>query len=85
MATPKKRIMPGAKLKVLKGQRIGSKYSRAMWTASHGKLSQAASFRRAVARSIAAAKKSGNPVAKYDVQRRQAYLEYPDGKRTYVE
>ena len=46
---------------------------------------QTASFRRAVERSIAATKKNGNPVAKYDVQRRQAYLEYPDGTRVYVE
>lgn len=46
---------------------------------------QTSSFRRAVKRSIAATRESGNPVAKYDVERRQAYLEYPDGKRTYVE
>lgn len=47
--------------------------------------SQTASFTHAVARSIASTKKNGNPVARYDVQRKQAYLEYPDGKRAYVE
>ena len=51
----------------------------------HHRPRQTASFRRAVERSIADTKKSGNPVARYDVQRRQAYLEYPDGTRTYVE
>lgn len=51
----------------------------------HHRPRQTASFCRAVERSVAATKKSGNPVAKYDVQRRQAYLEYPDGTRAYVE
>ena len=52
---------------------------------AHHRPRQTASFRRAVERSVAATKKSGNPVARYDVQRRQAYLEYPDGTRAYVE
>ena len=51
----------------------------------HRRSRQTASFRRAVERSIVATQKSGNPVARYDVQRRQAYLEYPDGTRAYVE
>lgn len=51
----------------------------------HHRPRQTASFRRAVERSVAATKKSGNPVAKYDMKRRQAYLEYPDGTRSYVE
>ena len=51
----------------------------------HRHLRQTASFRRAVERSIAATKENGNPVARYDVQRRQAYWEYPDGTRAYVE
>lgn len=58
---------------------------RGRWSVPDGKLSQTASFRRAVRRAIATTKKNGNPVARYDVQRRQAYLEYPGGKRTYVE
>lgn len=52
---------------------------------AHRRSFPTVSFRRAVERSIAATRESGNPVAKYDVERRQAYLEYPDGKRTYVE
>lgn len=48
-------------------------------------LSHKACFNRAVERSIAATKRKGNPIARYDAQLRQAYLEYPDGKKVYVE
>lgn len=61
------------------------KHGKAIQTSVHRRSRQTASFRRAVERSVATIKKSGNPVARYDVQRRQAYLEYPDGTRTYVE
>ena len=68
--------------KILRGS---VKYGKAIQIPAHRRSRQTASFRRAVERSVAATKKSGNPVAKYDVQRRQAYLEYPDGSRAYVE
>ena len=61
------------------------KHDKAMRVSAHRRSRQTASFRRAVERSIVATQKSGNPVARYDVQRKQAYLEYPDGSRTYVE
>ena len=61
------------------------KHGKAIQTSVHRLSRLTASFRRAAKRSVAATKKSGNPVARYDVQRRQAYLEYPDGTRTYVE
>lgn len=63
----------------------GAKHGAKIRISVHRRPLQTASFCRAVERSVAATKKSGNPVAKYDVERRQAYLEYPDGKRTYVE
>lgn len=49
------------------------------------KLSQTASFSHAVACSIAETQKKGNPVARYDVQNKRVYLEYPDRKKVYVE
>lgn len=61
------------------------KHGKAIQIPVHRRSLQTASFRRAVERSIIATQKSGNPVARYDVQRKQAYLEYPDGSRTYVE
>ena len=76
---------PKIKLTRCGGRRTATKSGTAVQTASHGRVSQTVSFKRAVAHSIAATKKNGNPVARYDVQRRQAYLEYPDGKRAYVE
>lgn len=42
------------------------------------------SFRESVTTAVAEAKKNGNPVAKYDVQNKRPYLEYPDGTRSYV-
>lgn len=85
MTTQKKQMLGTTGMKVRKGGHVGSKSGTVVRLVSHGKVSQTASFKRAVDRSIAAAKKNGNPVAKYDVQRRQAYLEYSDGKRAYVE
>lgn len=61
------------------------KIGRTIQLAPKQKLSHEASFGRAVERSIAATKKKGNPIAKYDALLRQAYLEYPDGKKVYVE
>lgn len=81
MATRKPKI----KLTGRAGRHTLTKSDATVRVASHGRVSQTVSFKRAVAHSIAATKKNGNPVAKYDVQRRQAYLEYPDGKRAYVE
>lgn len=48
-------------------------------------LTEVASFGRAVQYAISNTKKRGNPVARYDVQLKRAYLEYPDGKKVYVE
>ena len=48
-------------------------------------LTEGASFSKAVKRSIDSTKKRGNPVARYDIQSKRAYLEYPDGKKVYVE
>ena len=36
-----------------------------------------------IAKEIADAKANGHPVALYDQERKQAYLEYPDGRRDY--
>lgn len=83
MATLKKQMTPG--IKSTGGKRRRTVSSSGMKVRLTHKLSQTASFRRAVEQSVATTRKNGNPVAKYDVQRRQAYLEYPDGKRTYVE
>lgn len=85
MATQKKQIVSATRSKGRKGRRISSKSGMIVRMVPHRKPSQTASFRKAVERSVATAKKKGNPIAKYDIQRRQAYLEYPDGKRTYVE
>jgi DNA-damage-inducible protein J len=38
----------------------------------------------AVAEAIQAMKKKGTPIARYDDEKKQPYLEYPDGKRKYV-
>ena len=61
------------------------KHGKTIQVSTHRRSRQTASFRRAVERSIVAAQKNGNPVARYDVQRKQAYLEFPDGTRAYVE
>lgn len=42
------------------------------------------SFSRAVRQAVQTSKEMGHPVARYDAQRRQAYLEYPDDRRVYV-
>ena len=68
--------------KILRGS---LKHGKAIQVSAHRRSQQTASFRRAVERSIVATQKSGNPVARYDMQRKQAYLEYPDGSRAYVE
>lgn len=85
METQKRKMISTTRSKGQKKRRIDSKSGMIVRMVPQEKRSQTASFRRAVERSIAAAKKNGNPVAKYDMQRRQAYLEYPDGKITYVE
>ena len=43
------------------------------------------SFSRAVQNAVRTSKQSGHPVARYDAQRRQAYLEYPGDRRVYVD
>ena len=83
MAIQKKQITVRTRLKGYKGRHVSFKSGTKVRLTN--KLSQTASFRRAVEQSVAATRKNGNPVAKYDMQRRQAYLEYPDGKRVYVE
>lgn len=85
MMTLKKQTTPGTRLTIRKRWHVGVKSGMTVRLIPHGKLSQTASFSKAVDRSIAATKKNGNPIAKYDVQRRQAYLEYPNGKRAYVD
>ena len=85
MAMQKKLESSGTKPKRYRILRSGTKHGAAIQISVHRRPLQTASFCRAVERSVAATKKSGNPVAKYDVERRQAYLEYPDGTKTYVE
>lgn len=42
-------------------------------------------FRLRVKKAIQGTKEKGNPVAKYDLTRKAVYLEYPDGRKEYVE
>lgn len=42
------------------------------------------SFKNSVDKAISATKQNGNPVARYDISTKRAYLEYPDGHRQYV-
>ena len=42
-----------------------------------------AAFQAAVLRDIAGKKQNGIPAARYDGETKRAYLEYPDGTRTY--
>ena len=42
-------------------------------------------FVEAVRLDIEKSKIMGLPIARYDVETKQAYLEYPDGRREYVE
>ena len=85
MAMQKKSETASTKPKRYRILRGSVKHGTTIQISVHRRPRQTASFRRAVERSVAATKKSGNPVAKYDMQRRQAYLEYPDGTRSYVE
>ena len=85
MAMQKKLGVSKTRSKRYKILRNGAKHGTAIQISVHRRPRQTASFRRAVERSIAATKENGNPVAKYDMQRRQAYLEYPDGTKAYVE
>ena len=96
MKTQRKQTIPGLKVRPCRTKSGcvvigagGSKNHRTSTVCRRGltkrHLSQTASFSHAVACSIADTKKNGNPVARYDAQRKQAYLEYPDGKRAYVE
>lgn len=39
--------------------------------------------RRSVKKEIDDAKKNGQPIAKYDMKKRMAYREYPDGRKVY--
>lgn len=41
------------------------------------------SFRSAVRHTVDFTKARGCPIARYDVKRKEAYLEYPDGSRVY--
>jgi hypothetical protein len=41
-------------------------------------------FRAAVQSAIRTNQENGHPIARYDVEKRCAYLEYPDGKREYA-
>ena len=43
------------------------------------------SFAMAVNNAIKRKKAQGLPIARYDEKTRRAYLEYPDGRREYVE
>ncbi len=43
------------------------------------------SFRKAVSSSLQAKQQNGSPIARYDSVRRKAYLEYPGGRKQYVE
>lgn len=42
-------------------------------------------FKRTMAREQAIRKQLNLPTARYDMQTRRAYLEYPDGRREYVD
>lgn len=42
-------------------------------------------FQEALNVAIAIKKAKGVPIAKYDLERREPYLEYPDGSREYAE
>lgn len=85
MAMQKKTETINVKPKRYKILRGSVKHGKAIQISAHRRSQQTASFCRAVERSIVATQKSGNPVARYDAQRKQAYLEYPDGTRSYVE
>ncbi len=41
-------------------------------------------FTASVKREIARKQQTGLPIARYDVENKRAYLEYPDGKREYI-
>lgn len=41
-------------------------------------------FTTSVMREMATKQQTGLPVARYDIENKQAYLEYPDGKREYI-
>lgn len=49
------------------------------------KAADESSFCTAVRHSIRLTQQKGNPVAKYDMDLRLPYLEYPGGRREYVE
>lgn len=42
-------------------------------------------IKRAIEDAIADHIRNGNPVARFDPEKRSAYLEYPDGRREYAE
>jgi DNA-damage-inducible protein J len=46
-------------------------------------VSMETAFDKAVKESIAQKKSKGLPVARYDAEKKQAFLEYPDGRREY--
>lgn len=43
------------------------------------------SFSNSMSMAIKHQKDNGLPVARYDIDKKMAYLEYPDGSRKYVE
>jgi len=42
-------------------------------------------YQRAVLEDIEATRAKGYPIALYDKKKKKAYLEYPDGKREYID
>lgn len=44
-----------------------------------------ARFRAAVKSSVLSQQQKGLPIAKYDTENKQAYLEYPGGHKQYIE
>ena len=43
------------------------------------------SFQSRVAEEITTRKEKGYPIARFDAEKKKAYLEYPDGSRDYIE
>lgn len=57
-------------------------YTQAQMSESDQLLTEA--FNRNVEEAIMVSQFRGNPVARYDVRLKTAYLEYPDGRREYA-
>lgn len=61
--------------------KVGLNKARATRLFDADKVTEA--FQKQVAEEVAEYKEKGLPVARYDVDKRQSYLEYPDGSREY--